>query len=138
SLQLTWPLRCRALRNPIEGELLSGNSTLYWILVISIAAYAGTFFARGFFAGHRRFGLYSAVLLSDACTRIPFPLAVAVGIPSGTTAVALGIVAGPLVSLTLVPAVVVIALRGRGIEPDPGPRAAPAATPAPDGTEFPL
>ena len=49
-------------------------------MVVSIAAYAGTFFARGFFAGHRRFGLYSAVLLSDACTRILFPLAVAVGI----------------------------------------------------------
>jgi O-antigen/teichoic acid export membrane protein len=138
SVALTVTVICLALRNPIEGELLSGNSTLYWILVISIAAYAGTFFARGFFAGHRRFGLYSAVLLSDACTRILFPLAVAVGIASGTTAVALGIVAGPLVSLTLVPAVVVIALRGRGVEPDPGPRAAPDATPAPDGTEFTL
>ena len=139
SVALTVTVICLALRNPIEGELLSGNSTLYWILVISIAAYAGTFFARGFFAGHRRFGLYSAVLLSDACTRILFPLAVAVGIASGTTAVALGIVAGPLVSLTLVPAVVVIALRGRGIEPDPGPRAAPDAAPAPpDGIEFTL
>jgi O-antigen/teichoic acid export membrane protein len=138
SVALTVTAICLALRNPIEDELLSGNSTLYWILVVSIAAYAGTFFARGFFAGHRRFGLYSAVLLSDACTRILFPLAVAVGIASGTTAVALGIVAGPLVSLTLVPAVVVIALRGRGVEPDPGPRAAPDATPAPDGTEFTL
>jgi hypothetical protein len=132
---------CLALRGPIEGELLSGNSTLYWILVVSIAAYSGTFFARGFFAGHRRFGLYSAVLLSDACTRILFPAAVAVGIASGTTAIALGIAAGPLVSLTLVPAVVAIAWRGRrGIEPDlePEPEAAQPRTMGAAGPEFTL
>jgi O-antigen/teichoic acid export membrane protein len=139
SVALTVTAICLALHGPIEDELLSGNSTLYWILVVSIAAYAGTFFARGFFAGHRRFGLYSAVLLSDACTRILFPLAVAVGIASGTTAIALGIAAGPLVSLTLVPAVVAIALRGRPIEPEP--ESAPAADARPavaDGPEFTL
>jgi O-antigen/teichoic acid export membrane protein len=132
---------CLTLRGPIEDELLSGNSTLYWILVVSIAAYSGTFFARGFFAGHRRFGLYSAVLLSDACTRILFPAAVAVGIASGTTAIALGIAAGPLVSLTLVPAVVAIAWRGRrGIEPDlePEPEAAQPRTMSAAGPEFTL
>jgi O-antigen/teichoic acid export membrane protein len=130
---------CLALRGTIEDELLSGSSTLYWILVVSIVAYAGTFFARGFFAGHRRFGLYSAVLLSDACTRILFPLAVAVGIASGTTAIALGIAAGPLASLTLAPVVVAIVLRGRGIEPDLGPQPPPARSQAaPDGPEFTL
>lgn len=113
---------CIALRGPIEDRLLSGDSTLYWIMVVSIAAYAGTFFARGFFAGHRRFGLYSAVLLSDACTRILFPLAVAVGVASGVTAIALGIVAGPLISLALAPFVVAVALRGRaGLETEPKP-----------------
>jgi O-antigen/teichoic acid export membrane protein len=129
---------CLVLRAPIEDELLSGSSTLYWILVVSIGAYAGTFFARGFFAGHRRFGLYSAVLLSDACTRILFPLAVAVGIASGVTAIALGIVAGPLVSLLLAPAVVAIAVRGRaGIEPEAPAEAAPERRGS-EGTEFTL
>jgi O-antigen/teichoic acid export membrane protein len=104
---------CLALRGPIEDELLSGSATLYWILVVSVLTYAGTFFARGFFAGHRRFGLYSAVLLSDALTRILFPLAVVVGIASGEIAIALGIVAGPLVSLALTPVIVRIALHGR-------------------------
>jgi O-antigen/teichoic acid export membrane protein len=104
---------CLALRRPIEDELLSGSATLYWILVVSVLAYAGTFFARGFFAGHRRFGLYSAVLLSDALTRILFPLAVVVGIASGEIAIALGIVAGPLVSLALTPVIVRIVLHGR-------------------------
>jgi O-antigen/teichoic acid export membrane protein len=129
---------CLVLRGPIEDELLSGSSTLYWILVVSIAAYAGTFFARGFFAGHRRFGLYSAVLLSDACARILFPLAVAVGIASGVTAIALGIAAGPLVSLLLAPAVVAIAVRGRaGIEPEAPPEPPPERTGS-DGPEFTL
>jgi O-antigen/teichoic acid export membrane protein len=130
---------CLALRGPIEDRLLSDSSTLYWIMVVSIAAYAGTFFARGFFAGHRRFGLYSAVLLSDACTRILFPLAVAVGIATGTTAVALGIVAGPLVSLALAPVVVVIALRGRpgrSLEPEGPPR--PGEAGGVQGPEFTL
>ncbi|HSJ17505.1 MAG TPA: hypothetical protein VK920_05395 [Solirubrobacterales bacterium] len=135
---LTVTTLCLALRGPIEDELLSGSSTLYWILVVSIAAYSGTFFARGFFAGHRRFGLYSAVLLSDACTRILFPLAVAVGIASGATAIALGIAAGPLVSLLLAPAVVVIALRGRGgIEPE-AVAEAPTKPAGSDGPEFTL
>jgi O-antigen/teichoic acid export membrane protein len=135
---LTVTALCLALRGPIEDELLSGSSTLYWILVVSIAAYSGTFFARGFFAGHRRFGLYSAVLLSDACTRILFPLAVAVGIASGATAIALGIAAGPLVSLLLAPAVVVIALRRRGgIEPE-AVAEAPTKPAGSDGPEFTL
>jgi len=135
---LTVTALCLALRGPIEDELLSGSSTLYWILVVSIAAYSGTFFARGFFAGHRRFGLYSAVLLSDACTRILFPLAVALGLASGVTAIALGIVAGPLVSLALAPAVVAIALRGRaGIEPDPHAVVSPKPAGS-DGPEFTL
>ena len=135
---LTVTALCLALRGPIEDELLSGSSTLYWILVVSIAAYAGTFFARGFFAGHRRFGLYSAVLLSDACSRILFPLAVAVGVASGVTVIALGIVAGPLVSLMLAPAVVAIALRGRAeIEPDP-PADDPSTPGGSDGPEFTL
>ena len=104
---------CLALRGPLEDELLSGDATLYWILVVAVLAYAGNFFARGFFAGHRRFGLYSMVLLSDATARIVFPLAVAVGIATGQIAIALGIVAGPLVSLAVTPVIVPIVLRGR-------------------------
>jgi O-antigen/teichoic acid export membrane protein len=117
---------CLALRGPIEEELLSGSATLYWILVVSVLAYAGTFFARGFFAGHRRFGLYSTVLLSDAITRILFPLAVVVGIASGEIAIALGIVAGPLASLAVTPLIVRIVLRGRAARLD-AERAEPQA-----------
>ena len=46
-----------------------------------------------------------------------FALAVAVGIASGQTAVALGIVAAPVLSLTVVP----LAFAGRAVRPEPRP-----------------
>ena len=66
-------------------------------------AFGASFFARGFLAGSRRFTLYALLLLAESTARVSFALAVAVGIASGQTAVALGIVAAPLLSLTVVP-----------------------------------
>ena len=116
---------CLALRGPLEDELLSGNSTLYWILVVSVARLRGArYFARGFFAGHRRFGLYSALLLSDRMHAVLFRAA---RWPSGSPSGHDGDRARDrrrrrCVSLTLVPAVVAIAWRGRRrIEPSPSP-----------------
>ena len=40
-----------ALREPLQDELLSGNETLYWILVAAALAFGASFFARGFLAG---------------------------------------------------------------------------------------
>jgi hypothetical protein len=82
-----------ALRGPLQNDLLSGNDTLYWILVTAVLAFGASFFARGFLAGSRRFVLYGALLLAESTARMSFALAVAVGIASGQTAVALGIVA---------------------------------------------
>jgi O-antigen/teichoic acid export membrane protein len=92
-----------ALREPLQDRLLSGNETLYWILVTAVLAFGASFFARGFLAGSRRFTLYAGLLLAESTARVSFALAVAVGIASGQTAVALGIVAAPLLSLTVVP-----------------------------------
>ena len=92
-----------ALRGPLQDDLLSGSETLYWILVTAVLAFAASFFARGFLAGSRRFGLYGALLLAESTARMSFALAVAVGIASGQTAVALGIVAAPVLSLSVVP-----------------------------------
>jgi len=100
-----------ALRGPLEDDLLSGNSTLYWILVAAVLAFAASFFARGFLAGSRRFVLYGSLLLAESTARMCFALAVAVGIANGQTAVALGIVAAPVVSLTVVP----LAFAGRAV-----------------------
>ena len=67
-------------------------------------AYAASYFARGYLAGHRWFALYGGLVLFEAVGRFCFPVAVAVGLASGQTAVALGIAAAPLLSLLVVPA----------------------------------
>jgi len=92
-----------ALREPIEDELLGGSGTLYTILIVAVLAYAASYFARGFLAGHHRFGLYGGLVLMEASSRFMFALAVAVSIAEGQTAVALGIAAAPIVSLAVVP-----------------------------------
>jgi O-antigen/teichoic acid export membrane protein len=92
-----------ALRGPIQDGLFDGYAALYWILVGSAMAYAASYFARGYLAGHKWFGLYGALVLFESVTRFAFPLAVAVGIASGQTAVALGIAAAPLASLLVIP-----------------------------------
>jgi O-antigen/teichoic acid export membrane protein len=92
-----------AARGPIEDELLGNSSSLYTILIVAVLAYAASYFARGFLAGHHRFGLYGGLVLMEALSRFMFALAVTVGIASGQTAVALGIAAAPIVSLAVVP-----------------------------------
>lgn len=92
-----------ALREPIENGLFDGESSLYWILVAATMAYAASYFARGYLAGHQWFGLYGGLVLFESLSRFCFPVAVAVGIAAGETAVALGILAAPLASLLVIP-----------------------------------
>ena len=66
-------------------------------------AYAASYFARGYFAGHQWFALYGGLVLFESVSRFCFPLAVAIGLTSGQTAVALGILAAPFASLLVVP-----------------------------------
>src|SRR5215207_9961537 len=91
------------LRGPLERELLNGNQTLYWVGLGAVAAYGASYFARGFLAGSHRATLYAVLIISESVSRTAFPLAVALGIASGQTAVALGIVAAPALSLMVVP-----------------------------------
>ena len=92
-----------ALHGPIEDGLFDGESALYWILIAATVAYAASYFARGYLAGHQWFGLYGALVLFESLSRFCFPVGVAVGVASGETAVALGIVAAPLASLMVIP-----------------------------------
>jgi O-antigen/teichoic acid export membrane protein len=92
-----------AFREPITDDVFDGSEELYWVLVVAVLAYAASYFARGWLAGHQQFGLYGALVLLESCSRCLFALAVAVGIASGQGAVALGIAAAPLVSLMVVP-----------------------------------
>jgi O-antigen/teichoic acid export membrane protein len=92
-----------AFRDPIQDDVFDGSAELYWILVVAVLAYAASYFARGWLAGHQKFGLYGGLVLLESCSRCLFALAVAVGIADGQGAVALGIAAAPLVSLAVVP-----------------------------------
>jgi O-antigen/teichoic acid export membrane protein len=90
-----------ALRGPIEDAF--DSATLYWVFVGATLAYAASYFARGYLAGHQWFGLYGGLVLFESVSRFCFPVAVAVGLASGQSAVALGILAAPLASLLVVP-----------------------------------
>jgi len=90
------------LRGPIQDDLFDGSASLYWILIAAVLAYAASYFARGFLAGHRRFTLYGGLVLLESVSRFLFALAVTVGIAQGQTAVALGMAAAPLISLVVV------------------------------------
>ncbi len=90
-----------ALRGPIEDAL--DSAALFWIFVGATLAYAASYFARGYLAGHGWFGLYGGLVLFESVSRFLFPVAVAVGLADGQTAVALGILAAPVASLLVVP-----------------------------------
>jgi O-antigen/teichoic acid export membrane protein len=100
-----------AFREELIAEVFDHYTALYDVLVVGTLAYAGSYFARGWLAGNEYFALYGGLVLMEATSRICFALAVALGLASGQTAVALGIAAAPLLSLVVVPAA--FARRGR-------------------------
>ena len=112
-----------ALRGPLQDELLGGSETLYWVLVASVVVFGASFYARGYFAGNRHFGLLTGLLLCESASRMAFALAVALGVAGGQATVALGVAAAPVVSLAIVP---VFLLRRR-------PAPAPVSEAAPMG-----
>ena len=103
ALGLAFAVAALAFRGPLEEDLFGGSETLYWVLIVTVLAYAVSYFARGFLAGSHRFGLYGGLVLMEATSRVMFALAVAVGIASGQSVVALGMAAAPIVSLAVVP-----------------------------------
>jgi O-antigen/teichoic acid export membrane protein len=110
-----------ALRGPIEDGLLDGNTTLYWIFLAAVLFYAASYFARGYLAGHKRFGLFATMILSESIFRTLFAVLVAVGLLSGQSAVAIGIVAAPSLSLLVVPAAFALQARRGGPAPSDFP-----------------
>jgi O-antigen/teichoic acid export membrane protein len=102
-LALIFAVVALVLRGPIQDDLLEGNETLYWVFFGAVLFYAASYFARGFLAGQRTFGLFTALILSESCFRTLFAVLVAVSILSGQSWVAVGIVAAPSLSLMVVP-----------------------------------
>ncbi len=91
------------LHDELVDHVFQHQSALYYVLIVGTLAYAASYFARGWLAGHQRFGLFGGLVLMESTSRISFAIAVALGIASGQTAVALGIAAAPFVSLVVVP-----------------------------------
>ena len=63
-----WPWRCAARsRTPSTRPRCTGSSSA------ATAAYAASYFARGYFAGHQWFGLYGGLVLFESLSRFAFP-----------------------------------------------------------------
>jgi O-antigen/teichoic acid export membrane protein len=124
-LALSFAVVALVLRGPIEDGLLEGNETLYWVFFGAVLFYAASYFARGFLAGQRRFGPFTALILSESIFRTSFAVLVAIGLMSGQSAVAIGIVAAPSLSLLVVP--LAFALRARKGATGPPPAVASEA-----------
>jgi O-antigen/teichoic acid export membrane protein len=103
SFALLYLVVALALRHQIVHGIFQGSSDLYWILLVGVLAYAASYFARGWLAGHKRFALYGGLVFLESTSRFLFALAVAVGIGSGQGAVGLGMAVAPFVSLCVVP-----------------------------------
>jgi O-antigen/teichoic acid export membrane protein len=100
---LAFLITALALKGPIEDDLFDGSAALYWVLIVAVLAYAASYFARGWLAGHQWFGFYGGLVFMEATSRLLFAVAVAIGIATGQTAVAMGMAAAPFVSLVVVP-----------------------------------
>jgi O-antigen/teichoic acid export membrane protein len=109
-----------ALHDPLVNDVFDGSATLYWVLVVAVLAYAASYFARGWLAGHQRFALYGGLVLLESCSRCVFALAAAIGIWRTQGFVALGIAAAPLVSLMVVPLALTRRARAEDAAPDAG------------------
>jgi O-antigen/teichoic acid export membrane protein len=120
-LALTFAVVALALRGPIQDGLLEGNETLYWVFFGAVLFYAASYFARGFLAGQRRFGPFTALILSESVFRTSFAVLVAIGLLSGQSAVAIGIVAAPSLSLLVVPLAFALRARKEAAQPAPPP-----------------
>jgi O-antigen/teichoic acid export membrane protein len=103
SFALVFLIVALALHGELVDHVFEHQQALYDVLVVGTLAYAASYFARGWLAGHERFGLFGGLVLMESVSRICFALAVAVGIAHGESAVALGIAAAPFVSLVVVP-----------------------------------
>jgi O-antigen/teichoic acid export membrane protein len=134
---LAFLLVALALHEQLVHEVFDGYTALYYVLLVGTLAYAGSYFARGWLAGHEYFGLFGGLVLMESTSRICFALAAALGVTSGQTAVALGIAVAPLLSLVVVPAAFARAGRERRSAREAAGPASTATDAAPLPTDAP-
>jgi O-antigen/teichoic acid export membrane protein len=71
--------------------------------VIAVPAYAASYFARGFLAGHKRLALYGALVFVESVSRCTFAVLATVGVVTSQSFVAAGMAAAPAMSLLVLP-----------------------------------
>jgi O-antigen/teichoic acid export membrane protein len=133
-LAMLFAVLALAFRGPLQDGLLEGNETLYWVYFGAVLFYAASYFARGYLAGVKRFGLFTALILSESCFRTLFAALVAVSLLSGQSWVAIGIVAAPSLSLMVVP--LAFARRARTTPEPPRDAGGDASVSVAHGTGF--
>jgi O-antigen/teichoic acid export membrane protein len=123
---LAYLIAALALRSTVVAHVFDRHADIYDVLVAGTVAYAASYFARGWLAGHQYFGLYGGLVLMESASRVCFALVVALGILHGQFVVALGMGAAPFVSLVVVPwAFSRNAREGRRVEDAHAPHGAP-------------
>ena len=94
--------RSRCTRRCVD-KAFNGSDALYWILVGATLAYAGSYFARGYLAGHHGSGSTARWSCSSRCRGSASPSPSPWGSPVGRPRWRSGILAAPLASLLVVP-----------------------------------
>jgi O-antigen/teichoic acid export membrane protein len=103
SFALVFLIVALALEHPIVGGLFKGSQELFWILLVGVLAYGGSYFARGWLAGHQRFALYGSLVFLESTSRFIFAVAAVIAAGSHLGPVALGMAVAPFASLTVMP-----------------------------------
>jgi len=129
ALGVAFAVLALAFRGLLQDHLLKGNETLYWIYFSAVLGYAASYFARGFLAGNRRFGLFALLILAESIFRTTFAVIVAIGLFHGQSVVALGIVAAPCLSLIVVPLAFARRAQAQAPPPEPDPESGDGAAP---------
>jgi O-antigen/teichoic acid export membrane protein len=103
SFALAFLILALILHHTIVHGLFKGSEELFWILLVGVLAYAGSYFARGWLAGNRRFALYGALVFLEATSRFGFAIVAVLAAGSHLGPVALGMAIAPFASLTVIP-----------------------------------
>jgi O-antigen/teichoic acid export membrane protein len=114
-----------AFRGPLQDDLFGGEGALYTVLVVAVPAYAASYFARGFLAGHKRLGFYGLLVFVESVSRCTFAVLATAGVVTSQSFVAAGMAAAPVLSLLVLPWA--LGRRLRAPDPDVDPRRAEAA-----------
>jgi O-antigen/teichoic acid export membrane protein len=111
-------------REPLETDVFSGDSFLYWSLLAAVITFAADYYERGVVAGRGRFDLYAAQLVTECAVLVGVGLLGASGIAEGPHAFAAGIAAAPVLGVA---ALGVVIASGHGLRTGAGAQAGPGS-----------